>query len=145
MKTLRTPSNPGFTLVEVLVVIAIIGIMSSLVITVYRNVAQDSRDVVARQQQAAIQNALNNWITSESTTRSIATIRAEYTGTTSGNWGKLTRLQSYLDEGTFKHFQDVTIDDSKILSAALKTLGKHIEFSTWAPNSYPQVQMVVTQ
>ncbi len=133
----------GFTLVEVLVVIAIIGIMTSLVITVYRNVAQDSRDVVARQQQAGLQNALNNWITSQSTIKSIAQVRSSYTGT-SHSLGKLNLLEDYLDEGTFQHFQDVTTETDKILSASLVKLGKHIQFSSWATNSYPRVQMVIT-
>lgn len=72
MRLTKSSSRRAFTLIEVIVVIAIIGIMTSLVVTVYRNVAQDSRDVVACQQQAALQNAVNNWITTETATRSMA-------------------------------------------------------------------------
>ena len=140
MQPTSLPRRCGFTLVEVLVVIAIIGIMTSLVITVYRNVAEDSRDVVARQQQAALQNALNNWITSETTTRSVAQVRADYIAI-STDLGRLNQLGPYLDEGTLDHFNNATTEADKIVSSALLKLGKHIQFSSWDANSYPQVQM----
>ncbi len=56
------PSRRGFTLVELLVVIAIIGVLASLVIASFSNVTQDTRNVIALQQQAVLQEALNNWI-----------------------------------------------------------------------------------
>ena len=131
----------GFTLIEVLVVIAIIGIMTSLVVTVYRNVAQDSRDVVARQQQAALQNAVNNWITTQSATRSLAAVRTQYNGLADSR-ARLDEIQAYLDDRTYEHFKNnsPTGTDS-VKSEALIKLNKTIQLSDWVAGSYPQVQM----
>lgn len=141
MRTPNSTSHKGFTLVEVLVVIAIIGIMTSLVVTVYRNVAQDSRDVVARQQQAALQNAMNNWITSETTTRAVADVRAEYNGASHSS-GRLLKIKDYLDDRSYTHFDThTTLGEDQVKSEVLNKLSKHLQLSTWAAFSYPQVQM----
>ena len=55
-------------MVELLIVISVIGIMSALVISAFSNAAQDTRRVIARQQQASVQNAVNAWVTSKSST-----------------------------------------------------------------------------
>ncbi len=126
---------------EVIVVIAIIGIMTSLVVTVYRNVAQDSRDVVARQQQAALQNAINNWITAETGSRAISAVRDEYNGAANSS-ARLIKIQEYLDERTYTHFDSHTTGGAdQVKSAALNKLSKHLQLSSWAAGSYPQVQM----
>lgn len=133
--------HQGFTLVEVIVVIAIIGIMTSLVVTVYRNVAQDSRDVVARQQQAALQNAVNNWITSETSARAISAVREEFNAAANSD-ARLAKISAYLDGKTYEHFDShTTAGSDQVKSAALNKLNKHLELSTWAAASYPQVQM----
>ena len=144
MRPLNLHHRRAFTLIEVIVVIAIIGIMTSLVITTYRNVAQDSRDVVARQQQAALQGAINNWITTESTTKSMAMVRSDYAAILSGSGspGVLLELQDYLDERTFGHLQgNSPAGDDKILSDALIKIQKHLQLSTWSADSYPQVRL----
>jgi len=60
----RTASH-GFSLIEVLLVLAIISIMAALVINAFSNAAQDSRNVISRQQQAALQSAINNWASAQ--------------------------------------------------------------------------------
>lgn len=137
-----SPNTPrAFTLVEVIVVIAIIGIMTSLVVTVYRNVAQDSRDVVARQQQASLQNAVNNWITFQTTRRDIASVRAEYNGASLSS-GRLLKIRDYLDDRSYGYFADHTSGGSdQVKSEVLNKLNKHLQLSTWGVSSYPQVQM----
>ena len=52
----------GFSLVELLLVLGIISIMASIVINSFSNAAQDSRNVLAKQQQAPWQSAVNNWV-----------------------------------------------------------------------------------
>ena len=55
----------GFSLVELLLVLGIISIMASIVINSFSNAAQDSRNVLAKQQQATLQSAINNWVASQ--------------------------------------------------------------------------------
>ena len=57
-----TETNTGFSLVELLLVLGIVSIMAAIVINSFSNAAQDSRNVVARQQQATLQSAVNNWV-----------------------------------------------------------------------------------
>ena len=52
----------AFTLVEMLLVIAIISILAALVISSFSNAAQTSREIVVKQQLAVWQSALNNWV-----------------------------------------------------------------------------------
>ncbi len=136
----------GFTLIEVLVVIAIIGIMSSLVVTVYRNVAQDSRDVVAKQQQAAVQNALNSWITAQSTTKSISQIRTAYNGL-SDSPARLAQIKDYLDDRTYAHFLGYSpAGTDAVKSAALIKTEQFLQLADWqisttGATTYPQVHM----
>ncbi|MFT4637354.1 MAG: prepilin-type N-terminal cleavage/methylation domain-containing protein [Verrucomicrobiales bacterium] len=144
MRSSKHFSQRAFTLIEVIVVIAIIGIMTSLVIAVYRNVAQNSRVVVASQQQVAIQSAINNWITNETTTKSMFSVKSDYTATqtATGSQGILLKIQAYLDELTFTHLQaNSPAGEDKIQSAALKKIEHYIQLSTWGAGSYPQVQM----
>ena len=131
----------AFTLIEVIVVIAIIGIMTSLVITVYRNVAQDSRDVVSKQQQAALQAAINNWITSETVKLPMSAVRTNYNNA-SDSPARLALFKDYLDERTRDHLLGMSpAGTDKINSEALDKLNKYIQLSTWNAGSYPQVQM----
>src|SRR3954465_987184 len=58
--------SAGFTLVEALVTIAIIGIMAALLVTAFSNTAQDTSRMIARQQQAALQSAVSAWVNGDS-------------------------------------------------------------------------------
>ncbi|HEY1082125.1 MAG TPA: prepilin-type N-terminal cleavage/methylation domain-containing protein, partial [Prosthecobacter sp.] len=59
----------GFTFVEAVFTIAIIGIMAALAISAISNAARDTNRIVARQQQATVQEALNAWVLSQSRVR----------------------------------------------------------------------------
>ena len=133
-------SNKAFTMVEMLIVIAVIGIMSALVISSFSNAAQDSRRVVARQQQAALQNAVNAWVASKSTRSSLFDARTAYNAETTGE-DKLDEVKRYLDDSTYQHFKDNTSDNNKIQSAALKKTGQHLTLSPWLAGSYPKVSL----
>src|ERR1041384_7494561 len=51
----------AFTLVEMLLVVAIISILAAMVISNFSNASQDTRAVIARQQLAVVQEAVNHW------------------------------------------------------------------------------------
>lgn len=132
----------AFTMVEMLIVIAVIGIMSALVIAAFSNAAQDTRRVVARQQQATVQNAVNAWINSVSQQQGLAEARRLYNlaGTSKG---RVQLVSGYLDDSTVSHFLNPsnTTNDNQVRSAALKKTGQYLELGSWASNSYPKVEL----
>lgn len=130
----------GFTLVELLLVIAIIGVMSALIVASVSGAAEDSRRVIARQQQVVLQEALGAWVSAQvSGTNSLANARTAYNNA-SGSAAKLSLIRRYLDDSTYASF---TITDGKIQSEAMTKLGAYLQFSgTWTTGSYPKINMV---
>jgi prepilin-type N-terminal cleavage/methylation domain-containing protein len=129
-------ANKAFSLVELLLVLAIISIMAALVINSFSNAAQDSCNVMARQQQATLQSAINNWISgqvggfevpdpdnpSRRYERTVGYVRNKYNYATN-YWtnspsnpresrsdgdilGRLELIKDYLDDDTYRHFAD---------------------------------------
>ena len=134
------PNRSGFTMIELLIVISVIGIMSALIISAFSNAAQDTRRVVARQQQAAVQNAVNAWVTSKSSEDGLTAARTAYNaGTTS--LGRLNLVGGYLNDSTLTHFTSITTNNNEVKSAALSKTGQYLELSTWADGSYPKVEL----
>jgi prepilin-type N-terminal cleavage/methylation domain-containing protein len=132
---------PGFTMVEMLIVIAVIAIMASLVISAFSNAAQDTRRVVARQQQAAVQSAVNAWVARKSSgTGSLAAAMTEYNAEPT-SLAKLNLVAGYLDEKTADHLRTNTVNTGQILSEALKKTSQYLELPNWDPNSYPKVNL----
>lgn len=132
----------AFTMVEMLIVIAVIGIMSALVISSFSNAAQDTRRVVARQQQAAVQSAVNAWANSYSQEHSLAAARAVYNAAGTSK-GRLQLVGSYLDEATLAHFLNPsnTVNEEQVRSAALRRIGQHLSLGAWDASSYPKVDL----
>ena len=127
-------------MIEMLIVIAVIGIMSALVISAFSNAAQDTRRVVARQQQAAVQNAVNAWVNSVSQQQGLAQARTLY-NLASSSKGRLQLVQTYLDEATLSHFLANTTVDAEVKSAALTKTNQYLLLDTWNANSYPKVEL----
>jgi len=141
MKSVIPSRLHGFTLVELLLVIAIIGIMSALIVASVTGAAEDSRRIMARQQQVVLQEALNAWISAQvSGTNSLANARASYNAQTTPAT-KLALLRRYLDESTYNSF---TVSGSgQIQSEAMTKLGAYLQFSSsWGISNYPQVNMI---
>lgn len=147
--TAHSPHSPAFrrkrhafTMVEMLIVIAVIGIMSALVIAAFSNAAQDTRRVVARQQQATVQNAVNAWVNSVSQQQGLAEARRLYNLAGSSK-GRVQLVSGYLDDSTVSHFLNPsnTTNNDQVRSAALKKTGQYLELGSWASNSYPKVEL----
>ncbi|NNE94198.1 MAG: type II secretion system protein [Verrucomicrobiales bacterium] len=137
----NTPKRAGFTMVELLIVISVIGIMSALVISAFSNAAQDTRRVIARQQQAAVQNAVNAWVTQKSATDGLAATKTAYNAAGMTSMGRVKLAGSFLDETTLDHFDSQTTDDNQVKSAALKKTGQYLQLGAWADGSYPKVEL----
>ena len=130
----------AFTMVEMLIVIAVIGIMSALVISAFSNAAQDTRRVVARQQQAAVQNAVNAWVNAKSDEVGLSGALTLY-NTAGNSRDRLTLVRDYLDDSSYAHFLSNTTAAAEIKSAALKKTGQHLALDTWVATSYPKVEL----
>jgi Tfp pilus assembly protein PilE len=144
-------TSSGFTLGEAVITKAIIGIMAAMLVSAFSSTAQDTSRMVARQQQAALQSALNEWVNGEgnratvinATTgtakmKTIEEIRATYNAATT-SLARYTLIQTYLDDATRTHLASYTTNAAKIKSAALKATNQYLSLPDWAANSYPQV------
>jgi len=137
----RRPAVAGFTMVEMLIVIAVIAVMASMVVSAFSNAAQDTRRVIARQQQAAIQSAVNSWVAANSSgNQSLGDARTAYNAAANSG-ARLALVGTYLDDVTLAHFTEYTTDSAKISSEALKKSGQHVELPAWAQGSYPKVDL----
>lgn len=129
----------GFSLVEMLIVIAIISILSSMVITAVSNASQDSSRRVAEQQQVALQQALTAWIASTAATSSLSEARTQYT-TRRGNNSLLDVVETYLDPHSRDHFSS---SGANVTSDMLERSGVLLSFTAWTNRAeYPQVVQV---
>lgn len=127
-------SKGGFSLVEMLVVIAVVGILSAVLIPQVFNLRSAAQVSTARQQQAELQTALGNWIVAKSSgAGGLAAARTAYTGT------KLTLLQSYLQEGTYSALSG---DGDNVTSAALDGAKAYLRFSSWNVGQQPIIEWV---
>lgn len=138
------PGNPprAFTLVELLFVIALIAIMASLVISAFSNASADSREVLVRQQQAVVQEAINGWIARRSAPpRSLSTAKAEYNAATT-SLARLTLVQDYLDASTYAHLLANTSDPNRVRSDAMAKTSQYLALTSWSDGSYPKVNLV---
>jgi type II secretory pathway pseudopilin PulG len=153
---IRTSSPPvfnrrAFSLVEAIFTIAIISVMSSIIIAAISNASRDANRIVARQQQAALNSALNAWVmgsmrvtsgVNEGQLRSLEDIRAEYNGQSTS----LAKLQlispdatsGYLDESTRAHFIQYTNNSGRIESSALESGNQHITLPSWTSGEFPK-------
>lgn len=115
--------SAGFSLLEMLVVIAIVGIMAALLLPHVSPLRGTAGTQVARQQQAELQTALGAWIAHEcSKPGGLAATKVAY-----GDGG-LQLLEDYLQPATLSN---LTEDGSSVTSEALKAAGAHLEFSAW--------------
>lgn len=146
----------GFTLVEAVLTLAVIGIMASLVVGAITNASKDAQRIVGRQQQAAVQNAVNAWVMSQtrvgntSQLMSVNDIRTLYNAqsTAKGKFDTFlapnatTGLGGYLDKTTADHFSAYTTNNQQLKTSALDLARQHLELPTWTAGGFPRVDLV---
>ena len=133
----RAWRTKAFSLIELLIVIAVIGIIGSLVLTSVTNAARDSNMVIARQQQVVLQEALNAWIIANSS----GNVGLESTRQAYNAGNKLALLQGFLQKSTYDHFVPYSSGNS-VGSDAMEKAGVSLQFSSWnSLAEYPAVNM----
>ena len=134
------PKVYAFTLLEILIVVAIIAIMATLVISFTTGTTQQANEVVARQQQAELQTALGNWVSAVSADPGgLAATRSAYNSAT----GKLLLLSNYLQPATYARLSN---SGNSVTSAALSSAKARLDFSSpWNVGGFPVINWVNTQ
>ncbi len=125
-------------------VIAIIGVLASLVIASFSNVTQDTRNVIALQQQAVLQEALNNWISQASSPAGAGSLQAAktlYDGAASAS-AKLALVSPYLDPATTAQFTAHGAVANALNTETMEKTQQYVVFSTWEAGSYPKVVLL---
>jgi type II secretory pathway pseudopilin PulG len=124
----------AFSLVEILITVAVVGIMTALLIPYISPMRRGTQEAVARQQQAQLQTALDNWVVATSGgPGGLAAARTAYTGT------KLAILQNYLQAATYANLSG---DGDTVTSAALDGANAYLQFSSWSGSQQPTVQWI---
>jgi len=147
MMTTKTLKK-AFTLVEMLLVVAIISILAAMAISNFSNASRDTREVVARQQLAVVQEAVNHWVNYEvgrvtsagGTGKSVSQVMAAYNAAASTT-DRFALFQKYLDEAT-RDSLTVDVSAGRITSQSMRDVSRYLLLPDWATASYPKVQLL---
>ena len=140
----------GFSLVEVMVTVVVLGLLSGMVVSALSNLGVDASRMIARQQQVAVQNAVQAWVASEMRTtddpdvpkiKSLESVRGNY-NSRGHSLARFNLVAGFLDETSAAHFQNATENNGKLKSDALNKIRHHLVLDTWGFSSYPKVEMV---
>ena len=109
--------------------------------------AQDSREVLVRQQLATVQEAVNNWAsrqigkvaTNGGNPTTIEQVRVSYNAPTTAT-ARLLLFQGYLDEAT-RAAITVNNTSGRLTTDAMLQTGYYLTLPTWSTGSYPKVQI----
>ncbi|WP_397379807.1 type II secretion system protein [Prosthecobacter sp.] len=157
--TIRKQRREGFSFVEAIFTIAIIGIMSSIVVAAISNASRDAHRVMARQQQAAVQGALTAWVMAQMRVgntaqyRSLESVRSAYNSV--GNSQLRFKLlipdptsadpnlrAGFLDQTTADHFADYTSNSNQLQTSALYNAQQYLTLPDWQQGDFPRVDLV---
>ena len=135
---------------EMIMTVAIIGLLSGLVVNSISNVNVDASRMIARQQQTVLQSAVQSWAASQTRDpltgqiQSMEAIRADY-NSRGHSKARLSLISEFLDDATFNHLDSSTTNTAKIKSDALSKIKMHLTLDTWGASSYPKVLMAADQ
>ncbi|MBB5031749.1 type II secretion system protein [Prosthecobacter vanneervenii] len=149
----------GFSFVEAIFTIAIIGIMSSIVVAAISNAARDSYRVLSRQQQASLQSAVTAWVMAQTRVnstsaqfQSLENIRARYNsaGNSLGRFNLLVPTPGAADPIQRAGFVDQTTADQflsyssggQLQTEALVNSQQYITLPDWQSDDFPRVNLV---
>lgn len=130
--------GPAFSLLELLVSVAVIAIIATLSVQQLRGARDAAAYTIARQQQAQLQTALGSWIAAQSSGQGgLAEARSVY----SAHSGvKLQLLQGYLQPATYSALSGT---GNRVASSALSNANAYLEFSSWnSADPQPIVQWI---
>jgi type II secretory pathway pseudopilin PulG len=157
--TIPRRREPGFSFVEAIFTIAIIGIMSSIVVAAISNAARDSYRVMSRQQQASVQSALTAWVMAQmrvgSTAQfqSLENVRLSYNARPS-SLARFTLLvpnlsspdpsqrAGFVDQTTADQFLNATTNASQLQSDALYNAQQYLSLPDWQSGDFPHVDLI---
>jgi type II secretory pathway pseudopilin PulG len=130
-------TNCALSLVEILISIAVVGIIATLLIPYVSSTKRSANEAVGRQQQAELQAALGSWIVAQSSgPGGLASTRALYNG---ASGPKLQLLRNYLQQDTYSSLQG---EGNNVTSAALDSVNARLQFSDWLAEGQPAVQWI---
>ncbi len=127
-------SSSAYSLVELLVVIAVIAVIAGLVVSSMSGTKESAHTLIARQQQAELQTALNNWISrTSSQPGGLAEARSKYNSASD----KLLLLSGYLQDSTVANLSGA---GNVVSSTALISSGARLHFTSgWTTTNTPAV------
>jgi hypothetical protein len=157
--TIQRRREGGFSFVEAIFTIAIIGIMSSIVVAAISNVSLDAHRVMARQQQASVQSALTAWVMAQNRVGNTAQFQSLESVRTSYNAWPTSQKRfellipkptssdpslraGFLDQTTADHFAEYTTNSNQLQTAALVNAQQYLTLPDWQSGDFPRVNLV---
>ena len=148
----------GFSFVEAIFTIAIIGIMSSLVVAAISNASRDAHRVMGRQQQAAVQSAVTAWVMAQTRVgssaqyRNLESLRTYYNSLTTTrarfellrpnpSTADIRQRSGFLDPVTLAHFDDYQFGSERLQTAALSNAAQYLSLPNWESGDFPRCLM----
>ena len=150
LSTFRRTKCSGFSLVELLLTIAIMSILTGLLVTAVSNASRDASRVIAKQQASEVQSAVNAWVGSGANARdattgqlkSIESVRGAYNAASTTS-ARFNLIKSFLDDSIADHFLTYTTNTDKLQSEALVNSKQYLKLEDWAAGgaSYHKVAL----
>ena len=130
----------GLSLVELLIVVAILGVIAALLLPYFSPMQGMASQQIARQQQAELHTALGNWVVAQSSgPGGLAAARVAYSG---HSGAKLQLLQSYLQPATYATLSGT---GDRVTSSALSGANAYLQFSSWSTAAQQPIVQWINQ